>query len=179
MGQRIEVWGWPKSLFWFFHKVLWKHPNKFWGQANIQSNMEFHPPLTSLWFLRGGSLHVLPGPAAFASPRNLLEMVFSRTLPPPHHAPSTTSREWLIIDSGNGPSSARFHQCSQWCWRGLKYENPRSTLTDLLPWNSRCLQTDARCSEAQRLHEALLSKHSQRGPLWPVLRSALMGTCWT
>ena len=29
-----KLLGWPKSLFGFFHKRLWKNPNKLFGQPN-------------------------------------------------------------------------------------------------------------------------------------------------
>ena len=33
---RWAVLGWPKSLFGFFHKMLWKNPSELFGQPSIR-----------------------------------------------------------------------------------------------------------------------------------------------
>ena len=37
----IIILGWPKSSFGFFHKVLWKNPNKLFGQPDTMSTFVF------------------------------------------------------------------------------------------------------------------------------------------
>ena len=37
MGEPVHILGWPKSLFKFFWKILWKNPNEPFGQPNTCS----------------------------------------------------------------------------------------------------------------------------------------------
>ena len=36
----LEVLGWSKSSFRFFHNILWKNPNKLFGQPNTITEMK-------------------------------------------------------------------------------------------------------------------------------------------
>ena len=33
--KTLKILGWPKSSFGFFHRILGKNPNEFFGQPNI------------------------------------------------------------------------------------------------------------------------------------------------
>ena len=43
-GQWLVLLGWPKSLFGFFHKMLWKNPNKLYGRHSsaFVEELELH-----------------------------------------------------------------------------------------------------------------------------------------
>lgn len=39
--EKKMILGWPKHLFRFFHKIVWKNPKECFGQPNIQTRKQY------------------------------------------------------------------------------------------------------------------------------------------